>query len=187
MVPNSAHFAGKHGDGLITVGGEDSETYRKIFHNFSAGAKEAGKPQSGAPRMVELAVAYTDDERKAIECRKEYWAGTFIPALFTERIYTPQMSEENGKVVGDDTIRQSVCISADPETHVKFAQYYIDLGFDHLFFHSAGPDQRAFLEGYGHDVLPRLRQANQQRSKTVAQVPRSAGRRNRRRRSAAVR
>jgi coenzyme F420-dependent glucose-6-phosphate dehydrogenase len=118
--------------------------------------------------MVELAVAYTDDEEKAIECKRAYWAGTFIPALFTERIYTPKMSEENGKVVGSDTIRQSVCISADPETHVKFAQQYIELGFDYLFFHSAGPDQRAFLQGYGRDVLPRLRQAHQQRSKAVA-------------------
>jgi coenzyme F420-dependent glucose-6-phosphate dehydrogenase len=187
MVPNSAHFAGKHGDGLITVGGEEPETYRKIFQNFAAGAKEARKVQSGAPRMVELAVAYTDDEKKAIESRREYWAGTFIPALFTQRIYTPQMSEENGKVVGDDTIRQSVCISADPETHVKFAQRYIDLGFDQLFFHSAGPDQRAFLKGYGRDVLPRLRQANQRRSNAAEQAPRSTRRRSQRRRSVAVR
>src|SRR5438128_5699729 len=56
------------------------------------------------PRMVELGVAYTDDEEKAIAARKEYWASTFVPALFTERIYTPEMSETNGKVVGSDTI-----------------------------------------------------------------------------------
>jgi coenzyme F420-dependent glucose-6-phosphate dehydrogenase len=118
--------------------------------------------------MVELAVAYTDDEKKAIEYRQAYWAGTFIPALFTERIYTAKMSEDNGKVIGSDTVRQSACISADPETHAKFAQQYIDLGFDHLFFHSAGPDQSAFLEGYGRDVLPRLRQRWQARSKSAA-------------------
>ena len=68
------------------------------------------------------------------------------------------MSEQNGKVVGSDTIREAVCISADPEDHIKLAQSYIDLGFDHLFFHSAGPDQRTFLQGYGKDVLPQLRQ-----------------------------
>ena len=33
MVPNSAWFAGKYGDGLITVGGEEQETYREIFAN----------------------------------------------------------------------------------------------------------------------------------------------------------
>jgi coenzyme F420-dependent glucose-6-phosphate dehydrogenase len=168
MVPNSAGFAGKYGDGLITVGGEEPETYRKIFENFEAGAKDAGKDPSPMPRMIELAVDFTDNEAEAIEYRKAYWAGVFIPALFTERIYTPKMSEDNGKAVGADTIREAVCISANPEDHVKFAQRYIDLGFDHLFFHSAGPDQHAFLEGYGRDVLPRLRQRRQATSRSAA-------------------
>jgi coenzyme F420-dependent glucose-6-phosphate dehydrogenase len=159
MVPNSARFAGKHGDGLVTVGGEDRETYQKIFANFEAGAREAGKDPSRMPRMIELGVDYTDDEEKAIEYRKNYWAGTFVPALFTERIYTPKRSEENGKVVGADTIREAVCVSANSQDHIELAQRYIDMGFDHLIFHSAGPDQRAFLKGYGRDVLPRLREA----------------------------
>jgi coenzyme F420-dependent glucose-6-phosphate dehydrogenase len=168
MVPNSAHFAGKHGDGLITTGGEEPETYEKIFENFRAGAKQAGKKPARMPRMVELGVEYTDDEEKAIECRKAYWAGTFVPALFTQRIYTPEMSEQNGKVVGSDTIREGVCISADPDDHIKLAVKYIDMGFDHLIFHAAGPDQRAFLEGYGRDVLPKLRKKAQARSKSAA-------------------
>jgi coenzyme F420-dependent glucose-6-phosphate dehydrogenase len=168
MVPNSAAFAGKHADGLITVGGEEPETYKEIFENFNAGVKEAGKDPIGMPRMIELAVDYTADADKAIECRRSYWAGTFVPALFTERIYTPEMSEQNGKVVGADTIRASVCISADPNDHIKHAQKYIDLGFDYLIFHSAGPDQRAFIEGYGRDVLPQLRQRSQANSKSAA-------------------
>ena len=157
MAPNSARFAGKNGDGLITVGGETPDSYRAMFENFAAGAKEVGKSATEMPHIVELAVAYTDDEEKAIEFRKMYWAGVFVPALFTEKIYTPNMSERNGKVVGRDTIKESVCISADPDDHIQFAQRYIDIGFNHLIFHSAGPNQRAFLEGYGRDVLPQLR------------------------------
>jgi coenzyme F420-dependent glucose-6-phosphate dehydrogenase len=78
------------------------------------------------------------------------------------------MSEQNGKVVGSETIRRAACISAAPEDHIKFAQNYIDLGFDHLIFHSAGPDQRAFLEGYGRDVLPQLRERSRMRSESSA-------------------
>jgi coenzyme F420-dependent glucose-6-phosphate dehydrogenase len=167
MVPQSAGFAGKYGDGLISVGGEP-DICGKILENFGAAAKDAGKDPAQMPRMIEIAVDYSDDEAKAIECRKAYWAGTFIPALFTERIYTPEMSEQNGQAVGADTIREAVCISADPEDHIKLAQKYIDLGFDYLFFHSAGPDQRAFLEGYGRDVLPRLRQNAEAKSKPAA-------------------
>ena len=109
------------------------------------------------PRVIEIAVDFNDNEEQAIEARKTYWAGTFVSALFTERIYTPTLSEHNGKAVGADTIRETVCNSADPETHIKNARRYIECGFDHLIFHSAGPDQRPFLEACGRHILPRLR------------------------------
>ncbi len=161
LVPGSARAAGFHGDGLLTVGGRALDLYAKIIENFEAGAREAGKDPATMPRMIELGVAYTDDEEKAVECRKTYWAGAAVPAMYTERIYTPAMSEANGKTVGADTIKQSACISADPAEHVEMAQRYIHLGFDHVIFHCGGPDQKAFLEGYGRDVLPRLRAAGQ--------------------------
>jgi coenzyme F420-dependent glucose-6-phosphate dehydrogenase len=168
MVPNSAAFAAQYGDGLITVGGEEPETYKKLLENFEARAREAGKDPAAMPRMIEIAADYTADETHAIECRKAYWAGTFVPALFTEKIYTPAMSEQNGQVVGSDTVREAACISADPADHIKVAQRYIDLGFDHLIFHSAGPDQRAFIEEYGKHVLPELRQRSRENAKSAA-------------------
>jgi coenzyme F420-dependent glucose-6-phosphate dehydrogenase len=168
MVPNSARFAGKYGDGLITVGGEEPDTYEEMFANFKAGAKGSGKKPAQMPRMVELGVEYTDNEKRAIECRKAYWAGTFVPALFTQRIYTPEMSEQNGRVVGSDAIKEGVCISAEPDDHIKLAQKYIDMGFDHLIFHAAGPGQRAFIEAYGRYVLPKLRKRAQARAKSAA-------------------
>lgn len=170
MTPNSARFAGKYGDGLVTVGGEDPETYRDLIQNFETGARETGKDPKRMPRMIELAVAFTDNQEKAIEYKKTYWAATFVPALFTERIYTPKMAEENGKAVGADVIKEAVCISADPEDHIKLAQNYIDLGFDHLIFHSAGPDQRAFIKNYGREVLPRLRESRKRQPVDVSVV-----------------
>jgi coenzyme F420-dependent glucose-6-phosphate dehydrogenase len=167
MVPNSAAFAAQHGDGLITAG-SDPDSAGEIREAFEAAAKVAGKNPARMPRMIELGVAYAADRDEAIEIRKAYWAGTAVPALFTERIYTPEMSEKNGKVVGSDTIAQSACISDDPDEHVRYAQRYIDAGYDHLIFHSAGPDQRAFIEGYGRDVLPRLRQKSKPRQKATA-------------------
>ena len=168
LVPNSAAFAGKNGDGLITVGGEEPEIYKEILKNFAAGAKEGRKNATRMSKMIEIAVDFTEDAEKAIETRKEFWAGAMVPAMFTQKMYTPEVSEQNGKVVGSDTIRKSTCISADPEVHVKNAQRYIDLGFDHLIFHSAGPDQANFIEAYGRDVLPRLRQKMKVKSKVAA-------------------
>lgn len=71
-----------------------------------------------------------------------------IPALFLNKIYTPAMSAQNGKVVGRDTIQKSVCISGDPEKHIEYVKQYIDAGFTHFYFHSAaGGDQIDFLKG----------------------------------------
>jgi coenzyme F420-dependent glucose-6-phosphate dehydrogenase len=157
LVPESAAFAGQYGDGLITVGGKEPEVYTQLIGAFEEAARAAGKDPATMPRLIEINVEYTDDPESVIPAIKKYWAGTFIPALFDQKIYTPKMSAENGKAVGSDTIQKLVCISGDPREHIRFAQQFIDLGFDHLIFHSASPDQRTFLERYGRDVLPQLR------------------------------
>ena len=157
LDPDSATFAGKYGDGLITVGGKQPEIYQNILKDFEKGAREAGKDSSKMHRMIELNVAYTDNMEAAIEQQFKYWAGTYVPALFDQKIYSPAMSQENGEVIGADTVKKTGCFSTNPDDHVKFVQQYIDLGFDYIFLHSAGPDQRSFIERYGRDVLPRLR------------------------------
>ena len=158
LMPSSAAFAGEQGDGLITVGGQPDEVYTGILRKFEEGARRVGKDPSRMPRLIELNVAYTQDEQGAIHEMRKYWAGSFVPALYDQRIYTPAMAARNGAVVGPDTIKQKMCLSANAEDHERFAQHYLNLGFTHLFYHCAGPDQRAFLEAYGRDVLPRLRQ-----------------------------
>jgi coenzyme F420-dependent glucose-6-phosphate dehydrogenase len=163
LAAQTARHAGEIGDGLMTVGGDEPDTYREMLAAFESGAREAGKDPARMPRVIELAVAYAADDEQAIETRKAYWAGAMVPAMFSQRLHTPKQSQENGKVVGSDTIRKVACLSRDPEEHVRFAQRHLDLGFDHLVFHSAGPDQRGFIEAYGRDVLPRLRAAAEHR------------------------
>ncbi|MGH2515606.1 MAG: TIGR03557 family F420-dependent LLM class oxidoreductase, partial [Ktedonobacterales bacterium] len=157
LVPESAAFAGTHGDGLWTVGGEQPDLYRQMIQNFEDAARASGKNPATMRRAIELNVAYTDDAEGAVREQRKFWAGALIPAMYDQKIYTPADSAKNGAVVGTDTIRQKVLISANPDDHIQFARQYIELGFDELYFHCPGPDQRAFLEGYGRDVLPHLR------------------------------
>lgn len=99
----------------------------------------------------------------AIKAFKQYWAGTMVMAMYTQNLYTPEMSAMNGSIAGRDTIKSRACISRDPEAHAKFAQQFIDLGFNRVYFHCAGPDQFEFIEGYGRDVLPVIRERNRPR------------------------
>ena len=167
IVPESAFFAGYYGDGLIT-GANPPEVMRQILKNFDEGARESGKDPWQMPKQVEFFVAYTDDEDAAIDSYKQYWAGTMVHAMYTQNLYTPTMSATNGAIAGRDTIRSHMCISTDPEEHARYAQRFIDLGFNRLSFHSPGPDQYEFIDGYGREVLPRIRERNKPRAEAVA-------------------
>lgn len=156
LAPHMAEYAGTYGDGLWSVGGKQPEIYKGIIQNFEESAKKAGKDPSHMPRLIELNVAYTDNIDAAIQEQLKYWAGTYVPAMYEQNIYTPKMSQENGEVVGPDTIKKTGCFSSIPEDHIKFVQQYVDMGFDHLIFHASG-DQKAFLESYAKDVMPKIR------------------------------
>src|SRR5581483_8041296 len=66
LAPGSAEVAGLHGDGLITVGGQEPDTYRAMLAAFERGARLVGKDPTGMPRWVEVGVDYTPDEAGAI-------------------------------------------------------------------------------------------------------------------------
>lgn len=157
LVPHSAEFAGTYGDGLFTVGGKQPDLYKQIIQNFEESARNADKDPSQMPRLIELNVEYSNDLDTAVQYQQKYWASAYIPALFDQKIYTPTMAQENGEIVGPDAIKKAACVSSNPDDHVKFAQQYIDLGFDRLFFHSALPNQQDFIERFASDVLSRLR------------------------------
>jgi coenzyme F420-dependent glucose-6-phosphate dehydrogenase len=158
LVPESAHFAGQYGDGLFAVGGKQPQLYQQLLKNFADGARAAGKDASKMPRLIELNVEYEQDLDAALQNHLKYWAGTYVPALFNQKIYSPEMSAENGEIVTPEAVKKSGCVSSNAEDHIKFARQYIDLGFDHLIFHSARQDQQAFLASYSRDVLGHLRQ-----------------------------
>lgn len=72
LVPESATFAGKYGDGLITVGGKQPEIYRQLIKNFEGAAREAGKDPASMPRLIELNVEYTQDVEEHIKFVQQY-------------------------------------------------------------------------------------------------------------------
>ena len=158
LVPESASFAGTYGDGLFTVAGPDLSVIREIVEKFEEGASNAGKDPVSMPRMIELNVIYASDTKEAIADFRKFWAGAIVPAMFNQNIYTPSMSEMNGSVVGDDTILKRLCVSDDPREHIQYIQQFIDLGFTHLYFHTAGHRQLDFIKSYARDVLPAIRQ-----------------------------
>ncbi|GMA88953.1 hypothetical protein GCM10025868_42030 [Angustibacter aerolatus] len=46
-------------------------------------------------------------------------------------------------------------ISADPDVHRAEIQRFVDLGFDRVYLHNVGRNQREWIDVFGREVLPK--------------------------------
>lgn len=155
--PQVAKFAGRAGDGLICTSGKGMELYsEQLLPSFSDGAKESGRDSAELDKMIEVKVSYDPDRRRALEDTK-IWAALALPAESKTGVDDPREMERLAKGV-EDVAHRRWLVSNDADEHIEQLRPYLDLGFNHLVFHSAGDHQARFLELYGSQILPRIRQ-----------------------------
>jgi coenzyme F420-dependent glucose-6-phosphate dehydrogenase len=156
--PQLAKYAGRAGDGLICTSGKGMELYsEQLLPSFSDGAKESGRDAQDLDRMIEVKVSFDTDRGRAMEDTK-IWAALALPAESKAGIDDPREMERLATTV-EDVAHRRWLVSDDPDEHIEQLRPYLDLGFNHLVFHAPGDAQARFLELYGSQVLPRIRQA----------------------------
>ena len=155
--PQVAKYAGRAGDGLICTSGKGMELYsEQLLPSFSDGAKESGRDASELDRMIEVKVSFDTDRKRAMEDTK-IWAALALPAEAKAGIDDPREMERLAKTV-EDVAHLRWLVSDDPDEHVEQLRPYLELGFNHLVFHAPGDGQARFLELYGSQILPRIRE-----------------------------
>jgi coenzyme F420-dependent glucose-6-phosphate dehydrogenase len=154
--PQVAKYAGRAGDGMICTSGKGMELYsEQLLPSFNDGAREAGRDTAALDRMIEVKVAYDTDRGRAIEDTK-IWAALALPAEAKAGIDDPREMERLARTV-EDVAHRRWLVSDNPDEHIDQLRPYLDLGFNHLVFHHPGADQRRFLDLYGTQILPRIR------------------------------
>ena len=154
--PQVAKYAGRAGDGLICTSGKGMELYsEQLLPSFNDGATESGRDPNELDRMIEVKVSYDTDRKRALEDTK-IWASLALPADAKAGVDDPREMERLAKAVEDVAYRRWL-VSNDPDEHIEQLRPYLDLGFNHLVFHSPGDGQARFLELYGSHILPRIR------------------------------
>ena len=71
-------------------------------------------------------------------------------------IRSPFEFEQLARSVRPEDFTGRLTISSDPDVHRARIQRCIDLGFDRIYLHNVGRNQREWLEVFGREVLPRL-------------------------------
>src|SRR4029077_7684278 len=155
--PQVAKYAGRAGDGMICTSGKGMELYsEQLLPSFNDGAKEAGRDPAALDRMIEVKVSYDTDRGRAKEDTK-IWASLALPAEAKPGIDDPREMERLARTV-EDVAHRRWLVSDNPDEHIDQLRPYLELGFNHLVFHSPGNDQARFLELYGSQILPRIRE-----------------------------
>ena len=154
--PQVAKYAGRAGDGLICTSGKGMELYtEQLLPSFAEGAAAEGRDASRLDRMIEVKVSFDTDRGRALEDTK-IWAALALPAEMKAGVDDPREMERLARGV-EDVAHRRWLVSSDPDEHIEQLRPYVELGFNHLVFHSPTNDQARFLDLYGKEILPRIR------------------------------
>lgn len=152
--PVTAKRAGKNADGLITVGAP-LEKISMLFGKFDDGARESGRDPLTMPKVLQIHLSWAETDEIAMANAMTEWpnGGMKFPKA---DIRSPFEFEQIAKLVRPEDFEGRMVISADPDVHRANIQKYVDLGFDRIYLHNVGRNQREWIETFGRDVLPKL-------------------------------
>jgi alkanesulfonate monooxygenase SsuD/methylene tetrahydromethanopterin reductase-like flavin-dependent oxidoreductase (luciferase family) len=152
--PVTAKKTGRLADGLITVGAPD-EKIEMIFEKCREGCREAGKDPDEFRFIGQLHLSWAETDEEALANAMTEWpnGGMKFPK---QDIRSPQDFAQMAKLVRPEDFEGRMLISSDLEAHRREIQKFLDHGFDQIYLHNVGRNQREWAEAFGREVLPKL-------------------------------
>lgn len=155
--PINAKKTGRLADGIITVGAP-LEKIEMLFEKFAEGAREAGKNPDAMPKILQLHLSWAPTYEEALANAMTEWpnGGMKFPKA---DIRSPFDFAEMAKLVRPEDFKGRMVISADPDEHLEHIEKFAAFGFDRIYLHNVGRNQREWIDVFSEKVLPRLRKA----------------------------
>jgi G6PDH family F420-dependent oxidoreductase len=152
--PVTARRAGRTVDGLITEAAP-REKLETLLARFAEGAREAGRDARTMPKVLRLHLSWADTDEAAMQNALTEWPNLGMRFSKSD-IRSPQELEQMARMVRPEDFEGRMLVAADPDVHRAHIQGFVDLGFDRIYLHNVGRNQREWLEVFGRDVLPKL-------------------------------
>ena len=145
----TARTVGGWGDGMITVN-QPISTLRKVLDAFRSGGGE------GKPMYLQVHLSWAENEDEARRIAHDQWRTNVFPSVLATELALPEYFDQAARFVQPSDLENSVLISADVQRHVAWLAELADLGFERIYLHHVGQEQRRFIEAFGEKVLPEL-------------------------------
>jgi coenzyme F420-dependent glucose-6-phosphate dehydrogenase len=141
----ATELAGRIGDGLFGLVPEKS-----VIEQFEQAGGE------GKPRFGQLHVCWARSEKEARKTALDWWPNAVVGGNLNWELPLPSHFEDASEWADEDAIAEQVVCGPDPEAHAEGIREFAQAGYDHVYFHQVGPDQRGFLRFAEQELLPRL-------------------------------
>jgi probable non-F420 flavinoid oxidoreductase len=135
-------------DGLVTINQPHDHLRQMIAAYRDAGGR--GK------LILQLHLSYDPDPDRALAIAFEEWHSGVVTPPESWDLDTPQAFERASASATPADVAKVVRVSSDLGQHAAWINEYAELGFDDIYLHHVGQDQRAFLDAFGEHVLPQL-------------------------------
>ncbi len=136
-------------DGLITVY-QPGDALVRVAEAFCEGGGE------GKPLLLQVHLSYARDDATALSIAHEQWRTPIFGSPVGWELALPEEFDQLARYVSPDDVREHVLVSASLDRHVEWLRGLERLGFDEIYLHHVGRDQREFIEAFGESVLPHL-------------------------------
>jgi len=142
--PEAARLAGQIGDGLISTAPES-----ELIDSFTSAGGDG-------PRYGQLTVCYARTTEEAVRTALEWWPNAALRGPLSQELPLPSHFEQSAAMVSEEDIAEAVVCGPDAERIVEKVEEFADAGFDHVYIHQVGPDQRGFLQLWERELRPAL-------------------------------
>jgi len=152
--PVTAKRAGRTVDGLITEAAPVDKV-ASLLQKFREGAREVGRDSSAMTKVLRLHLSWAETDELAMTNAITEWPNGGMRFSKSD-IRSPYELEQIARMVRPEDFAGRMPVSSDPDVHRAHIQQYLDLGFDRIYLHNVGRNQREFLDVFGRLVLPKL-------------------------------
>lgn len=147
----TARWCAEWADGLITVNAPVEHLRRMIDAYRDAGGR--------GPLHLQVHVSWAPEQAEAEAVAYDQWrSNVFAPPVCWD-LELADHFDVVSEQVPLERVTSVVNVSADLGRHVGWLEEYVALGFDQIALHHVGQEQRAFIDAFGAEVLPKLRTA----------------------------
>lgn len=136
-------------DGLVTV----NQPHEKLTEMVQAYRDNGGEGKL----ILQVHLSWASDEAEAFGLARSHWGSNCLKPPATWDLARPTDFQEATATISEEEVRGAVQISADLNKHAQKLREFADLGFDELYLHFVGTEQKPFIEAFAEHVLPEVR------------------------------